>query len=398
VNPDPDAVSVELPVQQAPAAPIAQPMAETTASSTDDRPLTFVEFPLGVHAPLSERLGTAAVILGHYLKMMVIPWPQSFYYGYDEVPLADMRHPWAIISALLHLLLLLCAVYFVRSHPILSFGIFTYLVCILLFSNLVSPVAGMMGDRLTYVASFGFCTAAGYVLAKLMEHARTPSFRLAVRAGIGVLLVSFSGVTIARSMQWKDALTLMRHDIVQVPRSSQAHNLLASHLMKNSFLPEYKAEQVNMRREALTHYREAVRIWPEFFNVWYDMGRVFQMMNEPVNALQCYMEAHRLDSSFYNATINAGLIADQLGDHATAIEYYERCIRFNPEMSEPYGNLSYLYFRLGRFEESIAVNKRAIAHNPNWPDPYTNIAKTYEAMGRPEDALDYRQRGANRVR
>jgi len=366
-------------------------------TALDDRPLSFVEFPLGQEAPLSDRLGTASITSGHYLMRMFIPWPQAFYYGYDEVPMADMRSPWALAAALAHLLLALIALYFARSHPLLSFGMVAYLASIFLFSNLISPVAGMMGDRLTYVASFGFCIALAYVLTMVYLRFNSPMARKVFAVALGALLVTWSGMTVVRSAQWKDALTLMRHDIQTVPNSAQAHNLLASHLMMNSFDPKHAREAMDMRLEAIGHFKQSVRIWPKFFNVWYDIGRAYMTINQPDNALPAYKEAHRLDSTFYDATLNVAVISEQRGNLAQAVEYYERCIRFNPEMPEPYGNLSYLHFREGRYEESIAVNERAITQNPAWTDSYLNIAKTYETMGMPDKAAEYRSR-ANRQR
>lgn len=383
-------------LQETPMAPrpeTAPKIAEVSVStSLEDRPLTYAEYPLDTEAGLSTRLGTASLVLGHYLTMMVMPWPQSFYYGFDEVRIANMKDPWAITSVAVHLLLLLCAIFFAICRPMLSFGILAYLSSIFLFSNLIGPVAGMIGDRLTYVASFGFCIAVGYLLSWLYEMVVGPRARKVLTMGAILLLVSLSGLTLARSLQWKDALTLMRNDLEHVPNSAQAHNLLASHLMKNSFGPEYAREAMDMRREALGHFKQAVRIWPEFFNAWYDLGRVYQILNEPQNALSCFKEAHRLDSTFYDATLNAAVISDQLGDNVTAIEYYGRCIRFNPEMLEAYNNLSYLYFRSGMYVESIAVNERAISYNPAWRDPYQNIAHTYETMGNVEKTAEFRER------
>lgn len=378
-------------------APVILPDTVPTVGSgiPQDRPLAMVEFPLGDDAGMSIRLGTASVILVHYLRMMFIPWPQAFYYGYDEVRVVSMKDGMAVISAGVHILFLLLALFFARSHPLLSFGIVAYLASIFLFSNLISPVAGMMGDRLTYVASFGFCIAASYALTMLYQRLGTPVAKRVFAMALGTVLITWSGMTVARAAKWKDALTLMRHDIQTVPNSAQAQNLLASHLMKNSFEPENTSEAIKMRLEAIGHFKQAARIWPEFFNVWYDLGRSYMTVNQPDNALPAYKEAHRLDSTFYDATINVAVISEQRGNLAQAVEYYERCIRFNPEMLEPYGNLSYLHFREARYEESIAVNERAIIQNPSWPDPYLNIARTYEIMGKPDKAAEYSKR-ANR--
>jgi len=361
----------------------------------EDRPLVFAEYPLDSAAAIGIRLGTASNILGHYLKMMFIPYPQAFYYGYDEVPIGNIGELKAISFVVLHLFLVFAVLYFWRHHPVLSLAIGMYLCSIALFSNLISPVAGMMADRLAYVASFGFCIAFGYAVASIYERSFSVLSRRTITVFMVILLVTCSGMTIARNAKWKDALTLMRNDIVHVPNSAQAHNLLASYLMRNSYLPEYAIEAVSMQREAVDHLKQAIRIWPEFFNAWYDLGRVYQTLGETENAIACYKEVHRQDSTYFDATMNVAFLSEKVGDVSTAIMFYERCIRFNPEMQPAYSNLSYLYFRSRMFAESIEVNERAIAGHPKWAEPYEHIAQTYDVMGESEKAAAYRAKAAD---
>ena len=402
---------VERPFQEAlPVIPVPESMVAQANPPTDsrrdnpltqwlgksaDRPLALVEYPLGFSALWPDRVATATVVVGHYLRLMVVPWPQSFYYGYSVFDRVEPHDPRAMACAAIIVVLMLLAAYGAYHRSVWSFGLISMLISIAVFSNLFEPVAGMAGDRLTYVASFGYCIALGYALTWLYERQRSTQGRSMVAVSIVLLLVIYSGMTIARNAQWKDALTLMRHDIENVPNSAQAHNLLASHLMKNSFEPEYQQEAIAMRLEAIDHFKEAVRIWPEFFNVWYDLGRVYLIIDDPESALPCFKEAHRLDSTYYDATFNVAMIADKRGDATTAITYYEKCIRINPEMLPPYNELSYLLYRLGEYEASIAVNEKAIAYNANWPDPYKNIAQTYAAMNQPEKGQAYLQRLEN---
>lgn len=366
--------------------------AKPPTGQTEDRPLTYVEFPLGFDSSMEERLATSVVVLGHYIRQMALGGPQAFYYGYQHFDRTDLSDPKALLflSILIVLVMLIVIMLYKRSPGAL--GLLMFLSSIMVFSNLFEPVAGMAGDRLTYISSFGFCIALGHALSALYMKMRTPFALRMVAVGITLLLVTWSGMTVARAAKWKDALTLMRHDIHTVPNSAQAHNLLASNLMKYSFEPEYARQAIEMRLEAIEHFKQAVRIWPEFFNVWYDLGRSYMTVNKPDLALPAYKEAHRLDSTFYDATINVAVISEQRGNVKQAVEYYERCIRFNPDMLEPYGNLSYLLFREGRFEESIAVNERAIVQNPSWTDPYLNIARTYDVMGKADKAEEYRAR------
>ena len=344
------------------------------ANGNEDRPLDFVEFPLGFSPTLSQKVGTVAIVLGKYLKMMFVPYPMAFYYGFDEIKVVEATNPLAIISVIIHLALFIIAIYFSRSHPILSFGILAYLFSIALFSNLTAPVAGMFGDRLTYVASLGFSISIGYLF--YLAYNKLQGNNRKILVGVFVLLMlTYSGLTIARNAQWENHLTLMRHDIKVVNNSAQAHNMLASNLIKYSFEKKYEKEADTMRQEAIIHFKKAIEIYPEFFNAWFDLGRSYMLFNDFDNAYPCFEKVHAMDSTLSQATMALAMIAEQKGNNSTAIYYYEKVITITPYIKEAYGNLSYLYFRLQQPYKSIEVNKKAIAYNPNWKEPYENIER-----------------------
>lgn len=365
------------------------PSVTETFYATQYRPLAFLEYPLGIEASLSERIGTASLILGHYLKMMFIPWPQAFYYGYDEVPLGDLMDSFAVLSLLVHSTLLLLVMYFSQRHPTLAFGILAYLSSIFLFSNFLATIPGMIGDRLTYVASFGFCISLGYVITLAYQRLSTMMAKWVFTVAIGALLVTWSSMTVSRAAKWKDPLTLMRHDISTVPNSAQAHNLLASNLMQASYDAQVEENPVDMRYEAIHHFRESLRIWPQTLNVWYDLGRAYMTVNEPARALPCFRSAYGFDSTFTDAAWSAALLAEQLGRDSIAIQYYHYCIRFSPELEEAYSRLSYLYFTKEEYERSLVVSRMAIAYEPRWKWPYENAVQVFDAMEMPDSVESY---------
>ncbi len=354
-----------------------------------DRPLNFAEYPLGFDASLEEKIATISTVVVHYIRLTIIPYPQAFYYGFSYFSKVNLAKGTALAALVVISTLIIIAFYFTFLQSPVGLSLWIFILSILVFSNILEPVAGMAGDRLAYVSSVGFCMALGYLLTKLYNAQKASAPKKAIILVIAAMLISYSGITIARNLNWKDALTLMRHDIENIPNSSQGHMVLASNLMKSSFEPQYTKESNQMQREALEHFKKSAAIDPNYLNVWFDMGRTYRILGEPKLALSCFQQTHVLDSTFYQATFNVATIAEELRDTATAITYYNRCIQFNPGMLEAYTNLSYLYFRLGRFEKSIAVNQKAIAYNPTWLEPYDNIAKVYSALNQPEKAAPF---------
>jgi tetratricopeptide (TPR) repeat protein len=357
-------------------------------SQNEDRPLDFVEFPLGFNSTFSEKLGTASFVLGHYLKMMFLPYPMCFYYGYNKINVVEMYDFWSLCALLIYILLGISAIYFVRKHPVYSFGIVAYIFCVFMFSNLVSPVAGMIGDRLTFVASFGFCIAVGYALSQFYERASTQNKKLII-SGFSVVLVLYSGLTVARNAQWKDHMTLYKHDIKHLEESAQAHNLLAKRLMLESFQARSPKAQYDMRVEGIKHYEKAITIYPDFFNPHIDLGKAYLLVNRLDDAARMYLKAAEMDTTYYDSWLQAGGIFVQLQKYPQAIFCFEKVIAKDRSYLQAYISLSEVYFRQKNFEKALEVNMEAIKKFPGLYDPVVNTGKTYFTMGDKKNALIY---------
>lgn len=354
----------------------------------EDRPLDFVEFPLGFSPTLSEKAGTVSTVLGHYLKMMFLPFNMSFYYGYSEVNVVDISNPLAIVYVVLYLLILLSGVYFIRSHPLYFLGVFIYLLSIFLFSNLVTPIAGMIGDRLTFTASTGFAIAIGYPLARLLINSNAIMKKI-VSAVLVIIFLIFSVQTIARNAQWKDHLTLYRHDIQHLDKSAQVHNLLATRLVFESNRSKNAEEQERLRREAVTYYKGALEIYPSFFNAQYDLARTYGLLRDAENAIREYEKTIALDSLFPYPYMQIALIYEAINQPRKSVKYYEEFLKINPNDLQAYINYSTLQFTLGNFSKAIEINLKATELFPGAYDPIVNIGKTYFTMGDKKNALIY---------
>jgi tetratricopeptide (TPR) repeat protein len=354
----------------------------------EDRPLDFVEFPLGFNSSISEKIATAAFVLGHYFKMMFIPYPMCFYYGYNKINVVQLSNLWAILSVVIHFIIGISALYYVNKHPIYSFGVLAYLSSIFLFSNLVSPVAGMIGDRLTYVASFGFCIAVAYALSQFYERA-SGQIKKIIIAGFSIVLVFYSGLTIARNAQWKDHMTLYKHDIKYLEESAQAHNLLAKRLLLESFQARSPKVQYDMRIEGIKHYEKAIAIYPDFFNPHIDLGKAYLLVDRLDDAAKMYLKATEMDTTYYDSWLQAGGIFVQLQKYPQAIACFEKVIAKDKSYLQAYMSLSEVYFRQKNYEKAIEINIKAIEVFPGIYDPVVNTGKTYFTMGDKINALIY---------
>lgn len=190
----------------------------------------------------------------------------------------------------------------------------------------------------------------------------------------------------------KDDLTLIHKDIKYVADSSQAHNLLAIHLMKSSFDLNDVTEQQKIRNDAISHFKSAIEIYPLFINVAFNLGRTYAALNIPDSNIGYFKRAIAIDSTNSDAHLFVAKLLVENKRNEEAIPFYETRIRMVPTDYASYETLSYLYFTFMEYEKSIAVNKSAAQQFPTMPDPLVNISRAFITANRPDSARVYLQK------
>ncbi|MCW5906314.1 MAG: tetratricopeptide repeat protein [Chitinophagales bacterium] len=361
------------------------------------RPLKYIEYPLEKTDPISVKVGTSMTVLAQYLRLILLPYPMSFYYGYAYITPTNVFNAVPIIVVAIHLLLISLSLWLIKKHPLVSASIIIYTIAILVFSGLFIPVPGMMGDRFLLIPSIGFSLLLGWILFRIFKmNSADTKLNVALlpsgfKTALIIILVAYSGTTIARNFDWKNRVTLFSKDIKAVSESAQAQNLLGLHLFLASANETDKTKQLEMRTKAVTHFREAIRIYPPFLNATFDLGRVLETIGKPDEAYEAYEKTVAIDTSFYAPYFSMAIIQNNKGNMEKAIELYEKYLIKYPRHKEVYANLSFAYFKTRQFDKSIQTNQRLLAMKQDLYEPTINIAKTYLEMGQKDSAYHYFQ-------
>lgn len=263
---------------------------------SEGRGLQYFENTLIANHSKSETIATGFSTLGEYFRLMVFPYELSFFYGYAKLTTTNFFDYFIYISMLLYVGLTVLALRLFHKIPIISIGIFWYIFSILLFSNWIELVAGMVGERLAFAASAGFCVfIAGFIIwLKPNFSFKKPQL---VEYSFLLLLVAFGARSIARNNDWKSPIELMSNDISHLNNSVQAHNLLALNLMyevsNNAKLTPQQA--LEMQNNAVFHFKNAIQLFPSFFNANYDLSRIYVGLGDFENAKKYLLNAYVLD-------------------------------------------------------------------------------------------------------
>ena len=115
----------------------------------------------------AEMLATNFVTLGLYLKLLVIPYPLSWDYSYNQIPVINWSDWKALSSLVAYLLLGIYALIMIRKKEIIAFGILFFFITLSVSSNLFVKIGSTFGERFLFVPSLGYCVVLVALLFKI---------------------------------------------------------------------------------------------------------------------------------------------------------------------------------------------------------------------------------------
>ena len=357
----------------------AKQLPSITQTVSLNRPILFIEFPVNYPASANTLVATSAYQFWEYFMLQIKPWPMSFYSH-------TMREPGVIFSILVFLLLLVLALMFIRKNQAVSFSLFFMILSILPYLCVVSVIPGMIADRYSFQSSFGFSIllAMGFVYfydlseaSAFSKYIYTPRLKQITKFTFIFVVSCYTSISFLRNGQWKDSVTLMRHDIQIVPQSVQAHNLLAHHLVERSFEVTDATEQKQMREESLMHFKRSVELYPTFFNTNYDLARNFALLNQADSAIFWFKKSINIDTTFMEAYLSVGELYFQTNQYEKAIPYFESVSRNQPQRYASYDRLGLIYMRQYKYDKAMSIYTNAIKNVPEVAGSYLNIGIIY---------------------
>lgn len=117
--------------------------------------------------------------------------------------------------------------------------------------------------------------------------------------------------------------------------------------------------------DALTHYREALRIYPLLQGVRQQMGMIYLSQNKLAEAEEDLRLAVRETPSQAGLLNNLGLVQVQLEKFSEAQTNLLRTLELDPNYTKAMFNLATLYTRMGEDRKAADMFARYLKHKPN---------------------------------
>ncbi|MBZ5553317.1 MAG: tetratricopeptide repeat protein [Acidobacteriia bacterium] len=149
----------------------------------------------------------------------------------------------------------------------------------------------------------------------------------------------------------------------------------------------YEAQKAGKYEEAVSAYREAIRLKPDFAVEWYNLGVSYFNLGQYEKAISALQEAIRLRPGDADAWYNLGTTYGRLRQYDKAIDALQEAIRLKSDHAEAWYNLGTFYGSLGQYEKAISALQEAIRLKPDDADPWVNLGTFYSSLGQYDEEV-----------
>ncbi len=336
-------------------------------------------------ASFAQRLAGAGAAVWFYLAKAFLPIELLFVYPAWQIDTSQFRWWLPLLAALVATVVLWrqrasSNAVVVRAVLIawLFFGV--SLMPVLGFTDVGFMKYSLVADHYQHI---GIIAVAALVAAawRTWHDRAQDSQRWMASAAAVVLVFTLMLLTLRQNQYYGEPVALYEATLEKNPTCWMAHNNLGLALVKAKRVPD-----------AIDHYREAVRLKPDFPEALSNWGAALNRMKQPQEAIKRLQEALRMKPDFPLAHNNLGTAYELAGRFPDAIKEFERAIQMDPTFSIAYYNLGYALSGLNRTSDAIASYQEALRLKPNLPEAEYNLALALEAQGRLPEAIDHFQR------
>jgi Flp pilus assembly protein TadD len=285
---------------------------------------------------LPARLSISVFSLAFYLWKTAVPLDLSPLY--ELPPQLDLLAWPFIASGVFVLAVTGLALRLGRRFPALLAAWAAYVVILLPVLGIVQNGYQIAADRYTYLAAIPWALMLGAAAARSWSWRPPLAGGLAAAVSLALGLLAWNQAQI-----WKSSETLWTHALRTHP-SSVAH---------------------------------------------LNLGVALLARGDPVVALRHFREALRLRPDYPDAYSNIGLVLAERGDLDEAIRHFEEARRFRPRLAEAHRNLGLAFARQGRLPEAIQHYEEALRIRPAYPEARSSLGQALESQGRLQEALQH---------
>ncbi len=217
------------------------------------------------------------------------------------------------------------------------------------------------------------------------------------------------GLTFFLERKWKEAIRCLRKALELKPDEPSVFAFLGASLREDGQLIEAETcfrkeismrptpevlqelalvlQQQNRMDEAIGFYLEVLRLCPNNFGAYNNLGLAFATMGKLEEAVQAYEKAISLNPDFPPTYLNVGNLHKNQNRWEQAIFWYEKAIQLKPDYAEAHNNLGLIFQVQGYLFKAIASYETALKHDPSFHGASMNRSNAFLDLGKIQEAI-----------
>lgn len=326
-----------------------------------EKAVNFLDNPLA-YFPARLRVLNALRIAWKYVGLQIYPGTLSCDYSYNAILMYSNWHrtaPAAIATALV-LALWIWALRTQKKEWFLAGAI--YLAAFSVTSNVLTPTGTIMGERLAYLPSAGFCLLVALLWIWFEERNRRAAWAVLV-----IVLVALSARTVVRNRDWHDDFALFTAGERAVPRSAKMHTGMGEQYLIRGQLDE-----------ACKELETALRIFPAYPQAIGFLGIAQSQLGNDVEAVSLLRKElsmtgkDNVDYDPVSVTLAAQLM--KLKQNDQALKILDEVITRSPENPRAWANRAVIRLQRGEVQAARSDAEMALRLDPNNPQAQNALA------------------------
>ena len=324
-----------------------------------------------IAVPLSWRLANSLVSYVKYLLLIFWPKDLAIYYPYSyHAPPA-----WQWIIALLLLgAITAAALRSARERSYLIVGWLWFLGTLVPVIGLVKVGNQALADRYTYIPSIGLFIALVFGLADLAKAWSIGRVSIATASAVTVLLLT--SLTTLQIRRWRDSETLFEYVLSVTSNNVLIQNQLGAVLNRQG-----------KHAEACSHFAEALRIKPDYFEALANMGMALRQQGKAAEATGFYKQALVVKPDSAKVHWQLGLVLADQKKNDESLQEFSKAI--GPNDFDLRMELGLMLMRQGNLSEATSQLNEALRIKPDSAEAHNNLGLALLMTGQPEKSLPH---------
>lgn len=371
-----------------------------------------------LNATGSEKWATIFYTLFLYLKLSFWPHPLTHDYYPKQIPIVGWDDPIAITSFLLHVALVVFAIYGLRKKNLNSLFVWIYLGGLGLYMNILFPIGTFMNERFLYISTIGTALFFAFLLSSKIK---SPKLAYAI---VGVISLGYLFKTIDRNRAWETDATLSLTDVEVSSMSAKCNMAAGLALLDQSELQKNSALEKRDLKQSVQYLTKSIEIYPTYLPPTLLMGNALTKLKEYKSGIEYYKRCLQLSPGYSFALQNLEFIGQEatndgqfevglsayllviekskakanvyekvgeiygkdLNQPGKALSYLQKALEMDPKDGEKSQKLGIVLGLLGRHVEAIEVFRNGIENKPENGRLWLNLAISMQAIGNMQEA------------